>query len=344
MTIARQKLINLSQTHHYHCTNKCVQGLFLCGLDRNTGVDYSYRKGWILDLLKYITQYFSIQLCAYAIMSNHYHLVLYVNEPQALAWSDEEVLTRWSKVHPTKAKAIKTLMDQGVMDEKLRESIHQIRLKLMSISWLMHWVNQKIAMQFNKESKTKGHFWQSRFNSQALLDDGALLTAMAYVDLNPIRANIAATPEESEFTSIYERIKAIKEYQAHQVNGSVLSSCERAPQPQGLMPFYTERLAKETPDTQIIDFPLSQYLELVDHTGRMIREDKKGHIPSNLTNILTRLDLDSDGWTEMVNNIESLFSYAVGSPSHITEFGKANMRRAPNGITVAKNCYLVSVA
>jgi len=72
----------------------------------------------------------------------------------------------------------------------------------------MQLLNQYIARQANIEDKVTGCFWESRFKSQALLDERALLTCMAYVDLNPIRAAMAKTPENSDYTSIQERIKA----------------------------------------------------------------------------------------------------------------------------------------
>ena len=71
----------------------------------------------------------------------------------------------------------------------------------------MKCLNEPIAKQANKEDGCTGHFWEARYKSQALLTEEALLSCMAYVDLNPVRAKMADTPEDSDHTSIQERIK-----------------------------------------------------------------------------------------------------------------------------------------
>ena len=95
MTKARKSIINVSDTPYYHCMGRCVRRAFLCGEDELTGKDYSHRKQWIVDKLSELTAVFMIDVCAYEVMSNHYHLVLKINHEQAQVLSDEAVIERW---------------------------------------------------------------------------------------------------------------------------------------------------------------------------------------------------------------------------------------------------------
>jgi hypothetical protein len=106
------------------------------------------------------------------------------------------------------------------------ERIAQLRKRLCSLSWFMARLNLFIARAANKEDKVKKRFWESRFKCQALLDEAAIATCMVYVDLNPIRAGLAGTPEESDYTSIQERIHAWKKETADSaLNYHTRSSC-----------------------------------------------------------------------------------------------------------------------
>ena len=127
------------------------------------------------------------------------------------SWSTLEVLIRWHKLFKGTLLARKYQREQPLTKFELamvEETAQIYKQRLIDISWFMRTLNEPIARQANKEDKCTGHFWEGRFKSQALLDEGALLSCMAYVDLNPIRAGIALTPEESNFTSIQLRIKA----------------------------------------------------------------------------------------------------------------------------------------
>ena len=139
-------------------------------------------------------------------MSNHYHVVLYVDEARAKNWSLEEVVERWLQLYSGDLLVHKWLADRQSLSraqiEKAEEIIEQWRERLYSISWFMRGVNETIARIANEEDGCKGGFWERQFKSQALLDEGTLLTCMAHADLIPVRAGIAPDLIDSNFTSI----------------------------------------------------------------------------------------------------------------------------------------------
>ncbi|ARD43215.1 hypothetical protein A3Q33_02110 [Colwellia sp. PAMC 21821] len=95
MTTARKRLVSLVDTPYYHCISRCVRRAFLCGEDKFTGKSFEHRRGWVEDKLLTLSQVFAIDVCAYAIMSNHSHLVLFIDEAIAKSWSNEEVLQQY---------------------------------------------------------------------------------------------------------------------------------------------------------------------------------------------------------------------------------------------------------
>lgn len=310
MTIPRNEQIDINATPFYHVMNRCVRQSFLCGFDKVTQKDYSYRKSLILSRIKSLSNIFAIDICAFAIMSNHFHLILHVDDHKAQNWSETEVFERWKAVCPNNAKQFE--------HDKIKLKLWRSRLS--SISWFMKLLNERIARAINKEDGVKGHFWESRFKSQALLDMNAVLSAMVYVDLNPIRSGIAQTPESSDFTSIQERINSIVKGNQKARNPRPQ---KRAKQPDSLMPFIEKRnkLCKK------IAFELKDYIELVDATGRAIRNDKKaGSIPSSLPPILSRLSIEPSMWLDMVRNITSKFSFAIGSEVILANFRKRKIK------------------
>jgi REP element-mobilizing transposase RayT len=212
MTYARKTLISLQDTRHYHVVARCVRRAWLWGYDEYAGKDYSHRKEWVLERLAQLGSIFAIDVCAYAVMSNHYHLVIHVDQAAANAWTPQEVIARWTALF-SRPPLIER-WEQRIASDAEREVAEQLverwRVRLSDVSWYMRCLNEHLARRANAEDNCNGRFWQGRFKSQALLDEAGLLTAMAYVELNPIRAGIAGSPEESEFTSIYERIGALR--------------------------------------------------------------------------------------------------------------------------------------
>jgi hypothetical protein len=194
--------------------------------------------------------------------------------------------------------------------------IDEWRERLYSISWYMRIVNEHIAREANKEDGVKGRFWEGRFKSQALLDEQALITCMAYVDLNPIRVDIAKTPETSEFTSIEERIKQA-------VNS----------EPSVLLPFSDKTNHKET----TIPFELNDYISLVDWSGRAILLNKKGYIPENTPPVLTRLGIDKADWIKHIGYFERRFPTAAGNLEKLKQLAEQTHRNWIKGMRNAFN-------
>lgn len=181
----------------------------------------------------------------------------------------------------------------------------------MDISWFMKDLNEPITRQANVEDGCTGRFWEGRFKSQALLDEAALIACMAYVDLNPLRAKISNTPEKSEFTSVKKRVEAAK----------------KAEQPKELMPFIGNE--RENQPTGIA-FKLIDYLDLVDLTGRVVREDKRGAIDLSLSPILQRIGVSHENWIAISTQFESNSHGVVGSKESLKMYTGANPKARLN--------------
>ena len=303
MGYARKNLVSLQDTPYYHCIARCVRRAWLWGVDEYAGKDYSHRKQWVTERLAQLANIFSIEICAYAVMSNHYHLLLYVNRQRARTWSQQTVIERWEQLF--RLPLVVARWQSGSASQTEAELAERIiegwRARLLDISWFMRCLNEHLARRANAEDECTGRFWEGRFRSQALLDEAGLLTAMAYVDLNPIRAGIATTPEAAEFTSIYDRIRTLRPANR---SGDESTSLPHIP----LRAFKT---AGECAGLSI-PFSLEDYLELVDCTGRAVRTDKRGAISSSLPSILHRLAIDAEAWQRAMQPNGNVFGRALG--------------------------------
>src|SRR5688572_11692451 len=213
MTRPRSALISLEATPYYHCISRCVRRAWLCGQDKETGRSFDHRKPWLVERFRFLGDIFAINIAAYAVMSNHYHLVLHIDAERARLWSIDEVVARWLQLYRGPELAQRFRRQETLADEELQrlEQLAEVwRDRLCNISWFMSCLNYTIARRANKEDGCTGRFWQGRFNSQALLDETALLSCMTYVDLNPIRAGIASNLLDSDFTSIQDRIHQVQ--------------------------------------------------------------------------------------------------------------------------------------
>jgi len=316
----RKTQISLIDTPYYHCVSRCVRRSFLCGTDKYTGQSYEHRRGWVEERLLFLSSVFSIGICAYAVMSNHTHVVVCVDKDMAENWSTEEVVRRWHQLY--KGTLLSQKYQKGGTLSKgemisLEETVTIYRQRLYDISWLMRNLNEYIAREANKEDGCTGRFWEGRFKSQALLDESAVLACMAYVDLNPIRAKMDTTPETSKYTSIQHRIHAL-------IKGE---------QPKKLMRFVGNH-RQDMPKG--IAYSLIDYCELVDSTGRCIREDKASYIEHHHSPILERLGLDTEQWLTLTTEFEQHFSTAVGSEHMLQQFKHHTQHKRARGMAKAR--------
>jgi REP element-mobilizing transposase RayT len=307
MTRPRKALISLADTPYYHITSRCVRRAFLCGVDHYSGQSYEHRRQWVVDRIRLLSSIFAIDVCAYAVMSNHYHLALKVCPEQLEDPSEDDIMDRWCALFkgPLLIQNYRSGEDLKPFERLAVSDIVNVwRSRLSSISWFMRCLNQPIAHQANREDKCTGKFWESRFTSQALKTEEALLSCMAYVDLNPVRAGMADTPETSSHTSIRERIKPEFDLQ-HAIEGQTecgdLLDFRTPIKP--LLPF--ENQLVNEPQTGIL-FNFEEYLALVDWTGRIIRSDKRGHIDNSLPPILARLQITADQWRINTTQFETI--------------------------------------
>lgn len=362
MTRPRAELIALDATPWYHVVSRCVRRAFLCGQDQASGRDYAHRRGWIEARLRQLAGVFAIDVAAYAVMSNHYHIVLRIDAARAAGWSDDEVLTRWTRLFSG------PLLVQRYLNEETRPQMGEAELeavtrwaetyrqRLTDLSWYMRVLNEAIARAANAEDGVTGRFWEGRFKSQALLDEPALLAAMAYVDLNPIRAAMADTPEASDYTSVQARLDP-QRVTARMAESLAPKPPSPAAQPQSppseetpptedtlqpetrlsplaiapLMPFdATARLAWAIP------FAWDDYLELIETLGHSIHPGKRGHIPEHTPALIERLGLDRDGFIHCANALLKQFGSAIGKPESLLAHAAQRQARFLHGMQAAK--------
>jgi REP element-mobilizing transposase RayT len=298
----------------YHCVQRCVRRAFLCGVDHYTGQDFEHRKAWIESRIRLIGECFAVAIDAYAVMSNHLHLVLRIDPGAAATWRDDEVAARWVRLFPPREDsdtAVEHKCQRLLSDP---ERLDLLRQRLGSLSWLMRCLVEPIARRANREDGCKGRFWEGRYKCQALCDERALLAAMAYVDLNPIRAGVADTLAMSTHTSIAERIAAatIEPPQLSQPIRPIIGSLQAS-------------LALTTAD----------YLQILDWTGRQIAPGKRGHIASDAPAILDVIDRGARRWATRVRAFGSGWHRASGSAQDLIALAERLGQRWVKGVRLA---------
>ncbi len=300
MTMARRLLVDVELTRYYHCISRCVRRAFLCG------EGFEHRKAWIEARLEILAKNFAVSVCGFAIMDNHLHVLCRLDPGVAYDWTDEEVVRRWITVYPPAnldADDPRTL--QAWINDQCNDAsrVAKYRERLQDLGWFMKALKEPLARMANKQDNCKGTFWEARYKSIAILDEEALLATCAYIDLNPVAAGIAATPEASDHTSIKQRVDHARSTGAIatvQLSGSVPSVAGAwiegdIEQSHWLCPMQDRRREGSAREGMLPGFSLAGYLELVDWTARVCRTGK-AKLSREVASIIQRLGTNAAYW------------------------------------------------
>ncbi len=382
-----------------HCIQRCVRRAFLAGKDAVTGRSFEYRRDWIRKRLELLASVFGIDILNYAIMSNHLHVLLRTRPDVVKTWKDEEIAKRWLRLFP--GKRLEEFLGEPTKQDIAgaignAKKIAEWRKRLSDISWFMRALAEPIARRANKEDKCTGRFWEGRFKAQKVVDEAGLLACAMYVDLNPVRAALAKSLEQSKFTSAYDRIAselgnrsipAVREMESKQEDAASLRKKLEAAirkndreEMANLKELLSEASSNETSasklarkkerndawlsvlelqekahlgpvastqgirasDKGFLPMKLTEYITLLDWTGREGRDGKKGSIPQDLAPILERIGIDGSMWCDLVWRYSKYFgkSKAVGSPGKLQAEARQRGVAYIRGQRQCKDCFV----
>ena len=335
-----------------HAVQRCVRRAFLAGVDEKTGVDFSFRREWIRRRMESLASVFGVDVLTYAVLSNHLHVILRNRPDVVAAWSDEEAALRWLRVFPGR-RLDEQLAEPTENDVRTLASNEQrmadVRSRLSDISWFMRALSEPIARLANKQDECTGRFWEGRFKAQRIADEAGLLACAMYVDLNPIRAAMAQSPDQAVHTSAYDRIKAERgEFMPSAAFDLVAVSTEEAGEQLRRTPtaeLKKRRLAKRrnqtgkrilrdswlapltmstklaadpqvhkggvrASDKGFLSLRWQDYLALLRWTSKQRVKEAVTELPAKLQSALSSLGIEASMWRDLVWNFKRYFGRA----------------------------------
>ena len=370
----RAELFDPNEVGIVHCIQRCVRRAFLAGEDPVSGKNYEFRREWIRARLECLASVFGLDVLTYAILSNHMHVILRTRPDVVAQWSDEEVARRWLSLfpgqrvdeflgHPTQNSIDAMVNDRG--------KIAEVRKRLSNPSWFMRALAEPIARLANQQDECTGRFWEGRFKAQAIRDEAGLLACSMYVDLNPIRAAMAQTPEESVHTSAYDRIGAMEgeKVESAAADTVVIPTEEagrirrtstpdqlrerraKARQPRRgrsilkdawLAPLTLDERGEPGPmvsntkvrasDKGFLSMSLADYLSLLKWTAKNKPSVGKPPMTPEVEPILKRLGIDGSVWLDLVWKFKKYYQGSVaGMPDSMAAHAAAHQHRWSRG-------------
>lgn len=358
MTQPRSSLVSVEDTPWYHVVSRCVRRAFLCGEDHLSGHNFEHRREWIETRILELAAIFTIDVAAYAVMSNHYHVVVRLDPGRAASLDTESTLRRWTRLFsgPELVQRYLSGSRAALCDAQLQrveEYARTYRTRLADLSWFMRVLNESIARQANQEDGVTGRFWEGRFKSQALLDDAAVLAAMSYVDLNPVRAGMAETLDESDHTSLQRRIRPGSEHETATEPTQAPSPPGLSIEPDALRPEDELQALPRAPLLPFdatgqfepaIPFAFEDYLELTDTLGRCVHPAKRGKIPAHRPRLLDQLGMDAEAFIRRSTHLLKAFGSAIGAPEQLVDLAARRQCRYLRGMSTARALFTRTAA
>ena len=162
------------------------------GLKGELPLDSKLCRRKMIDLIELFSQVYCCKILGFSIMGNHYHLVLWFEEQQAMSKED-----LW--------KRARVLYPETLLGGWLKANWSRFEERIFDVSEFMRNLQAAFARWYNQTFTRRGRFWAERFKSTLLEDEKRVLDCLLYVELNPVRAGIAERPEEYEGSSVYFR-------------------------------------------------------------------------------------------------------------------------------------------
>jgi hypothetical protein len=342
---SRIALIGKGRQGVFHCWTRCAQHACLLGPDPKTGKDCSYRRAWIIIREEQLAALFAIDIEFRAEMRNHLHVVLRTMPRVAKRLGREEVVRRWLTI----TKLAKCMSDDlPEINPKLvkklakdKKKVEQMRRRLSSISWFMGTLCENISRRSNAEAGTSGHFWESRFKCRECLDENAVLLCGIYVDLNPIKAGEAASPEKARYTSIYTRLQAQSQRKnaRNRADGWLGELTLQPESKKNESLADSSRSGRRASDMGILSISLADYLKLLKWTAKLLRSGERKTIPKDLATILDYMDVNAEAWLDTVNDYEDSFCHVVGTTESIAKVAERLDIRCMKGTTASRRIF-----
>lgn len=330
--LSRGDVVDLTETGIYHCWSRCVRSALLFGEDPITGKDFGYRCDWMEKRIESLAGLFAIDVCFFAIMMNHFHLILRILPELLAKWSDKQVVKRAIKIFPNKFKELGVRGGEATQEQvrnfaKDKKLVNELRSRLANPSWFLRQLKQNIAQRANAEEQLTGHFWQGRFDCKRLVDEIGVLVCGMYVDLNEIRAGIAKSLDASKRTSAYRRLEALRRRRQKKRGAADIDGflCPVSTQGDGQSDGYQASGTLESArvsDGGLFEFSVEAYLELLDWTGRLLVEGKAS-IPAEEPPILEKMGITGEALKLQLEVFESLRGPAIGRPENVRRFVEA---------------------